>query len=130
MIKVVIVGHVDHGKSTVLGRLLADTNSLPKGKLERIKNTCKKNAKPFEYAFLLDALKDEQDQGITLNIARSFAIVLFPLEVCPIKKLYFFISIFADFIAPKSVTIKCAMLIKKFKLYPSYKRITIGKCSH
>ena len=65
-----------------------------------------------------------------LNIARSFAIVLFPLEVCPIKKLYFFISIFADFIAPKSVTIKCAMLIKKLKLYPSYKRITIGKCSH
>ena len=64
-----------------------------------------------------------------LNIARSFAIVLFPLEVCPIKKLYFFISILRIY-SPKSVTIKCAMLIKKFKLYPSYKRITIGKCSH
>ena len=46
-----------------------------------------------------------------LNIARSFAIVLFPLEVCPIKKLYFFISISADFIAPKFFTIKCAICI-------------------
>lgn len=39
---IVIVGHVDHGKSTIIGRLLADTNSLSKGKLERIKEICKK----------------------------------------------------------------------------------------
>lgn len=69
---IVIVGHVDHGKSTVIGRLLADTKSLPVGKLESIKALCKKNAKPFEYAFLLDALKDEQSQGITIDIARCF----------------------------------------------------------
>lgn len=69
---IVIVGHVDHGKSTVIGRLLADTNSLPEGKLESVKEYCRKNAKPFEYAFLLDALKDEQAQGITIDTARSF----------------------------------------------------------
>ncbi|MBI1883561.1 MAG: GTP-binding protein [Chlamydiae bacterium] len=69
---IVIVGHVDHGKSTVIGRLLADTHSLPQGKLEQVKNECARNSKPFEYAFLLDALKDEQSQGITIDTARSF----------------------------------------------------------
>ncbi len=69
---IVIAGHVDHGKSTVIGRLLADTNSLPEGKLEQVKRTCELNSKPFEYAFLLDALKDEQDQGITIDAARVF----------------------------------------------------------
>lgn len=69
---IVIAGHVDHGKSTVIGRLLADTRSLPEGKLEQIKLNCERNAKPFEYAFLLDALKDEQSQGITIDAARVF----------------------------------------------------------
>lgn len=69
---IVIVGHVDHGKSTLIGRLLADTNSLPEGKLDQVKLTCARNSKPFEYAFLLDALKDEQAQGITIDTARSF----------------------------------------------------------
>ncbi len=69
---IVIVGHVDHGKSTVIGRLLADTGSLPQGKLEEVKARCERNAKPFEYAFLLDALRDEQTQGITIDTARSF----------------------------------------------------------
>jgi bifunctional enzyme CysN/CysC len=69
---IVVVGHVDHGKSTIMGRLLADTNSLPKGKLNKVKEMCRRNSKPFEYAFLLDALKDEQAQGITIDIARCF----------------------------------------------------------
>jgi bifunctional enzyme CysN/CysC len=69
---VVIVGHVDHGKSTVVGRLLADTGSLPEGKLDAVKRECERTGKPFEYAFLLDALSDEQDQGITIDTARSF----------------------------------------------------------
>lgn len=69
---IVIVGHVDHGKSTVIGRLLADTGSLPEGKLESIREYCARNARPFEYAFLLDALKDEQAQGITIDTARTF----------------------------------------------------------
>jgi bifunctional enzyme CysN/CysC len=69
---IVMVGHVDHGKSTIVGRLLADTHSLPKGKLEQIRKTCERNSKPFEYAFLIDALKDEQSQGITIDSARVF----------------------------------------------------------
>ncbi len=69
---IVVVGHVDHGKSTLIGRLLADTNSLPDGKLEQVKRICELNAKPFEYAFLLDALVDEQAQGITIDTARIF----------------------------------------------------------
>ena len=54
----VVTGHVDHGKSTIIGRLLADTGSLPDGKLEAVQRTCERHAKPFEYAFLLDALRD------------------------------------------------------------------------
>ena len=69
---IVIVGHVDHGKSTVVGRLLADTGSLPQGKLQAVQEQCRRNAKPSEYAFLLDALKDEQTQGITIDSARCF----------------------------------------------------------
>ncbi len=69
---IVIAGHVDHGKSTIIGRLLADTGSLPEGKLEQVKAMCELNSRPFEYAFLLDALKDEQSQGITIDSARVF----------------------------------------------------------
>jgi bifunctional enzyme CysN/CysC len=69
---IVIVGHVDHGKSTVVGRLLADTGSLPQGKLDAVRAECVRTGKVFEYAFLLDALSDEQDQGITIDTARCF----------------------------------------------------------
>lgn len=69
---IVVAGHVDHGKSTVIGRLLVDTNSLPDGKLEAVRALCERTARPFEYAFLLDALKDEQAQGITIDTARIF----------------------------------------------------------
>jgi bifunctional enzyme CysN/CysC len=69
---IVITGHVDHGKSTIVGRLLADTGPLPEGKLDAVRANCERNAKPFEYAFLLDALKDEQAQGITIDAARVF----------------------------------------------------------
>ncbi len=69
---IVIIGHVDHGKSTLVGRLLADTGSLPQGKLEAVRANCQRTSRPFEYAFLLDALKDEQAQGITIDSARCF----------------------------------------------------------
>ena len=71
-LNVVFAGHVDHGKSTVIGRLLSDTGFLPKDKIESIRSLCKVNSKPFEYAFLLDALKDERSQGITIDSARCF----------------------------------------------------------
>jgi bifunctional enzyme CysN/CysC/sulfate adenylyltransferase subunit 1 len=67
VLKIVVVGHVDHGKSTVIGRLLYDTKSVPEGKIERVKKTCKEKGKPFEYAYLLDAFEEEQKQGITID---------------------------------------------------------------
>lgn len=71
-LSVVTVGHVDHGKSTLVGRMLADTGNLPEGRLEALKEQCARNSKPLEYAYLLDALKDEQAQGITIDAARCF----------------------------------------------------------
>lgn len=65
--KIVIVGHVDHGKSTLVGRLFHDTDSLPDGKFEQIQQQCKKRGMPFEWSFLMDALQAERDQGITID---------------------------------------------------------------
>ena len=65
--KIVIVGHVDHGKSSLIGRLFYETDSLPEGKFETIKASCEKRGMPFEWSFLLDALQAERDQGITID---------------------------------------------------------------
>lgn len=67
LLKVAIVGHVDHGKSTVVGRLLHDTDSLPDGKIESVRAMCEKRGMPFEWAFVTDALQAERDQGITID---------------------------------------------------------------
>ena len=72
LLRLVIVGHVDHGKSTLVGRLLSDTGSLPEGKLDFIRNICKQQGKDFEFAFLLDALQEEQEQGITIETSQIF----------------------------------------------------------
>ena len=69
---IVIVGHVDHGKSSLVGRMLADTDALPEGRMEAVRAHCDAQGKPFEYAFLLDALRDEREQGITIDAARVF----------------------------------------------------------
>lgn len=71
-LSIAIVGHVDHGKSTLLGRLYADTGSLPDGKLEKVQAICRQQGKEFEYAFLFDAFLEEQEQGITIDTARTF----------------------------------------------------------
>ena len=67
VLNIVVVGHVDHGKSTVIGRLLYDTKSLPEGAIERVKRIAREKGKPFEYAYLLDAFEEEQKQGITID---------------------------------------------------------------
>ncbi|MBI1775530.1 MAG: adenylyl-sulfate kinase [Proteobacteria bacterium] len=66
-LKVAVVGHVDHGKSTLVARLVHDTGSLPEGKVEAIKAMSERRGMPFEWAFLLDALQAERDQGITID---------------------------------------------------------------
>ena len=67
---IVVVGHVDHGKSTLIGRLLADTGSLPEGKLEAAEKASREEGVPLEYAFLLDAFLEEQAQNITIDTTR------------------------------------------------------------
>ena len=73
IVNVAFVGHVDHGKSSILGRLLVDTEALVDGKLERLKAYCATHAKDFEYAYLIDSLEKEQSQGITIDAARYFS---------------------------------------------------------
>ena len=66
-LKIVFVGHVDHGKSTLIGRILHDTGSLPEGKIEEMKKACAAEGMEFEFAFLLDALLEEQKQNVTID---------------------------------------------------------------
>src|SRR3979411_1719987 len=70
LVRIVIVGHVDHGKSTLIGRLLHETGSLPAGKVESLKLSSERRGMPFEWSFLLDALQTERDQGITLDTSQ------------------------------------------------------------
>lgn len=65
--KIVIAGHVDHGKSTLVGRLLSDTGQVFPERIEKVKNICEQNGKKFEFAFLLDAFEEEQKEGITID---------------------------------------------------------------
>src|SRR5438105_14947805 len=69
-LKIVIVGHVDHGKSTFVGRLFHDTGSLPEGKLEQLQEISERRGVPFEWANLMDALQSERDQNITIDTAQ------------------------------------------------------------
>jgi bifunctional enzyme CysN/CysC len=69
-LRTVIVGHVDHGKSSLVGRLFYDTGSLPEGKYEAIKAMCERRGMPFEWAFLMDSFQSERDQGITIDTAQ------------------------------------------------------------
>src|SRR5215471_13227968 len=70
LVRIVIVGHVDHGKSTLIGRLLYETGSLPDGKFEALNAVSARRGMRFEWSFLLDALQTERDQGITLDTSQ------------------------------------------------------------
>ncbi|MFC4351342.1 adenylyl-sulfate kinase [Fodinicurvata halophila] len=65
--KIVVVGHVDHGKSTLIGRLLYDTDSLPTGKFEELKAICDRRGMALEWSFVLDAFQAERDQAVTID---------------------------------------------------------------
>src|ERR1700694_303564 len=69
-LKIVFVGHVDHGKSTLIGRILHDTESLEDGKIEQVRKACAEEGMEFEFAFLLDALLEEQEQNVTIDTTR------------------------------------------------------------
>jgi bifunctional enzyme CysN/CysC len=70
LLRIVIVGDVDHGKSTLIGRLLHETGSLPEGKLDSLKAASWRRGMPFEWSFLLDALQSERNLGITIDTSQ------------------------------------------------------------
>lgn len=68
-LRLAIVGHVDHGKSTLVGRLLHETDSLPEGRIEAVEAMCRRRGMPFEWAFVTDAFQAERDQGVTIDVS-------------------------------------------------------------
>src|ERR1700680_4237850 len=70
LVRVVIVGHVDHGQATLIGRLLHETGGLPDGKLDTLRAVSARRGMAFEWSFLLDALQTERDQGITIDTSQ------------------------------------------------------------
>ena len=69
---IVFVGHVDHGKSTTVGRLLYDAGNLPEQELRKLKEIAKELGKSgFEFAFIMDHLKEERERGVTIDLAHK-----------------------------------------------------------
>lgn len=68
-LRIVVVGHVDHGKSTLIGRLLHDSGALPEGKVAAVEAMCRRRAMVFEWAFVMDAFQAERDQAVTIDAA-------------------------------------------------------------
>ncbi len=72
MLNLIFVGSIDHGKSTLIGRVLYDTKSLPQEKIEEVKRTCEKLGRKFEFAYILDALEEEREKQITIETTQIF----------------------------------------------------------
>lgn len=70
--KIVIVGSVDHGKSTLIGRLMYDTNSVPDEILKEVNAACEELGKDMEFAYLLDSLEEERKQSVTVDTTQIF----------------------------------------------------------
>jgi elongation factor 1-alpha len=69
-INVVFVGHVDHGKSTAIGRLMYDSGLIPENEMQKLKEEAAKNGKVgFEFAFVMDRVKEERERGVTIDLA-------------------------------------------------------------
>ena len=69
-LRVVAVGHVDHGKSTLIGRLLHDSGNLPDGKVEELRGISGRRGVEFEWSFVLDAMQSERDLAVTIDTTR------------------------------------------------------------
>lgn len=65
-LKVVVVGHVDHGKSTILGRLLYEVGALTDRQIALLKDSSERRGMPMEWSFALDALQAERDQAVSI----------------------------------------------------------------
>lgn len=71
-LKIVIVGHVDHGKSTLIGRLLYDTQSITKDRISEVQKISDQLGQKFNFAYLLDHLQEEREQGITIDTTQTY----------------------------------------------------------
>jgi len=71
-LKFVIAGHVDHGKSSLIGRLLYDTGSVSKAKIREVEEICQALGKDFELSFLMDHLTEEREKNITIDTTQTF----------------------------------------------------------
>ncbi len=71
-INLVIVGHVDHGKSTLIGRLLYDTGKLSPERIADLREISKNTGKELEFAYVMDHLKEEREQNVTIDTAQTF----------------------------------------------------------
>lgn len=71
-LNLVFIGHVDHGKSTTVGRLLYDSGNIPEQEMRKLKDKAQELGKGgFEFAFVMDNLKEEQERGVTIDLAHK-----------------------------------------------------------
>ncbi|MGC9099306.1 MAG: translation elongation factor EF-1 subunit alpha [Candidatus Micrarchaeia archaeon] len=71
-LNLIFIGHIDHGKSTTVGRLLYETKAISEQDMKKMKEEAAKYNKPtFEFAFVMDQLKEERERGITIDIAHK-----------------------------------------------------------
>src|SRR3990170_4075893 len=71
-INLVFIGHVDHGKSTTVGRLMFDSGNVDEQTMRKLKQKAEElGKKGFEFAFVMDQLKEEQERGVTIDLAHK-----------------------------------------------------------
>ena len=71
-INLVFIGHVDHGKSTTVGRLLYNTGNIDEQAMRKLKEKAQQLGKAgFEFAFVMDNLKEEQERGVTIDLSHK-----------------------------------------------------------
>ena len=71
-LNLVFIGHVDHGKSTLVGRLMYDSGNLPETELRKLKELASSLGKAgFEFAFVMDNLKEERERGVTIDLSHQ-----------------------------------------------------------
>jgi elongation factor 1-alpha len=71
-INLVFIGHVDHGKSTTVGRLLFDSGNVDEQAMRKLKDKAQELGKGgFEFAFVMDNLKEERERGVTIDLAHK-----------------------------------------------------------